>query len=59
MDDKKELNVVKAQPRRGSDVQARFNTVVVPDTNEAENTDLKGESFFWLAYLITCNYLHI
>ena len=57
VDEKEELDAVKAQPGRGSDVQARFDTVVVPDTDEAENTGLKGESFFWLAYLITCNYL--
>ena len=54
MDDKEELDAVKAQPGRGSDVQARFDTVVVPDTDEAENTGLKGESFFWLAYCGGC-----
>ena len=43
MDDKEELDAVKAQPGRGSDVQARFDTVVVPDTDEAENTGLRGE----------------
>ena len=43
MDDKEELDAVKAQPGRESDVQARFDTVVVPDTDEAENTGLRGE----------------
>jgi len=56
VDDKEELDAVKAQPGRGSDVQARFDTVVVSDTDDAENTGLKGESFSWLAYLITYAY---
>ncbi|KAJ8584577.1 hypothetical protein M405DRAFT_746773 [Rhizopogon salebrosus TDB-379] len=39
VDDKEELDAVKAQPGRGSDVQARFDMVVVSDTDDAGNTE--------------------